>query len=159
MGPYSILVSSLLSPVWPVSTPLGVSWICWSVLFLASHPNDEETTCNQSASCGQTAPWSHPYSSQCGQPATLVLTGYMVLFFFLVRHPSDEQTPRGQPAPYGQTAPWSHPYSSQSGQPAPMVLTAYIAVFFFLVSHPSDEQTLCSQPAPCGQREPWSHPY
>ena len=104
-------------------------------------------------------PWSHPYSSQCGQSAPLVLNSYMAVFFFLVCHPSDEETPWGQPAPCGQPAPWSHPYSSQCGQSAPLVLNSYMAVFFFLVCHPSDEETPWGQPAPCGQPAPWSHPY
>ena len=47
----------------------------------------------QSAFCGQTVAWSHPYSSQCGQSAPLVLAGYMGVFFFLVSHPSDEEPP------------------------------------------------------------------
>ena len=45
------------------------------------------------APCGQTAPWSHPYSSQCGQPAPLVLTGYMVDYF--TSHVGEHRTARG----------------------------------------------------------------
>ena len=60
--------------------------------FLVCHPSDEETPWGQPAPCGQTAPWSHPYSSQCGQSAPLVLNSYMAVFFFLVCHPSDGET-------------------------------------------------------------------
>ena len=138
--------------------------------FLVSPPSDEETQCGQPAPCGQTTPWSHPYSSQCSQPAPLVLTGYMAVFFFLVSHPSDEQTLCRQPAPCGQTEPWSHPYltvthgsvllscespySSLCGQPAPLVLTGYMAVFFFLVSPPCDEETPCGQQHPVAKQHP-----
>ena len=156
--PDSTLVSSIFIPMWPVST-LGVNCYMAVFFFLVCHPSDEETPWGQPAPCGQTAPWSHPYSSQCGQSAPLVLTGYMAVLFFLVCHPGDEETPWGQPAPCGQTAPWSHPYSYQCGQSAPLVLIGYMAVFFFLVYHPIDEETPWGQPAPCGQPAPWSHPY
>ena len=108
----------------------------------------------QSALCDQTVAWSHPYSSQCGQSAPLVLAGYMRVFFFLVSHPSDEEHP------CGQTASWFHHYSAHCGQSAPSWgLAGYVGVFFFLASHPNDEETTCSQSAPCGQKAPWSHPY
>ena len=112
--------------------PAGAGWPHGSVPSLGS-PWKWGNPVWQSPLCGQTVAWSHPYSSQCGQSAPLVLAGYMGVFFFLVSHPSDEETPCGQPAPCGQTAPWSHPYSSGCGQQAPLVLTAYMAVFFFLV--------------------------
>ena len=63
--------------------------------FLVSHPGDEETPCGHPAPCGHTSPWYHPFASQCGQSAPLVLSGYTGVFF-LVSHPDDEETPRGQ---------------------------------------------------------------
>ena len=86
LWPDSTLDSSLLIPMWPVGI-LGVNWLHGGVFLFLCHPRDEET-----ASCGQTAPWSHLYSSQCDQSAPLVLTGYRAMFFFLVRHPSDGET-------------------------------------------------------------------
>ena len=68
--------------MWPTSN-LGVNCLLAVFFFLVSHPSDEKTLCRQPAPCGQTAPWSNPYSSHCGQPAPLVLTGYKAVFFFL----------------------------------------------------------------------------
>ena len=99
------------SPTMPYGTGKQSNSYMAVFFFLVCHPSDEETPWGQPAPCGQTAPWSHPYSSQCGQSAPLVLNSYMAVFFFLVCHPSDEETPWGQPAPCGQTAPWSHPYT------------------------------------------------
>ena len=92
--------------------PAGAGWPHGSVPSLGS-PWKWGNPVWQSALCGQRVAWSHPYSSQCGQSAPLVLAGYMGVFFFLVSHPSDEEPP------CDQTASWFHHYSAQSGQSAP----------------------------------------
>ena len=133
--------------------PAGAGWPHGSVPSLGS-PWKWGNPVLQSALCGQTVAWSHPYSPQCGQSAPMVLAGYMGVFFFLVSHPSD-----GEP-PCGQTASWFHHYSAQCGQSAPSWgLAGYGRMFFFVASHPNDEEKTCRQSAPCGKTAPCSHPY